>query len=184
MKAVIPRRLAAAFLFLLLALPLAATPPPTLVVVISVDQMRADYLERFRPWFGRDGFNRFLEHGAVFSQARQRHAITYTGPGHAAIGTGLDPRHSGIIANNWYDLVSQREVYCAEDRRTAWVGEGPGAPRIPILPASPVLEDDASLGDRLKEKFPGARVVGLALKDRAAVLMAGRKADAGTGRPV
>ena len=178
MKSADPRRLTAAVLLLLLALPLAAAPPPTLVVVISVDQMRPDYLERFRPWFGRDGFNRFLEYGAVLSQARQRHAIMYTGPVHAAIGTGLDPRHSGIIANNWYDLVSQREVYCAEDRRTAWVGEGPGAPRIPILPASPVLEDDASLGDRLKEKFPGARVVGLALKDRAAVLMAGRKADA------
>ncbi len=178
MKPTLPRRAAFALLGLVLALPVAAAPRPSLVVVISVDQMRTDYLERFRPWFGKDGFNRFLERGAVFPEARQRHAVTTTGPGHAVIGTGLDPRHSGIIGNNWYDQVAAREVYCAEDRGSAWVGQGPGAPRIPISPASPVQEDGAALGDRLKEKFPGARVIGLSLKDRAAVLMAGRKADA------
>ncbi|MDQ2980081.1 MAG: alkaline phosphatase family protein [Acidobacteriota bacterium] len=153
-------------------------PKPSLVVVISVDQMRADYLDRFRPWFGKDGFNRFLERGAVYPEARHRHATTFTCPGHASIGTGLDPKHSGIIANRWYDPESAQAVYCVEDRRSAWVGEGPNAPRIPIQPASPVRLNADSLGDRLKEKYPQARVVGVALKDRAAVLMAGRKADA------
>ena len=148
------------------------------MVVISVDQMRADYLDRFRPWFGKDGFNRFLEHGAVFPQARYRHAITFTGPGHASIGTGLDPRDHGIVGNLWWDLWRGREVYCAEDRRVDWIGPAPGSKRIPIAPASPVNLSEAALGDRLNEKFAGARVVGLALKDRAAVLMAGRKADA------
>jgi hypothetical protein len=156
----------------------AQTPKPSLVVVISVDQMRADYLDRFRPWFGKDGFNRFLERGAVWPDARHRHASTFTGPGHSAIGSGLDPRHSGIVANRWYDVERGQAVYCVEDRRTSWVGAGENPPKIPILPASPALADGDSLGDRLKEKFPGARVVGLALKDRAAVLMAGRKADA------
>jgi arylsulfatase A-like enzyme len=170
---------ALAFAFEAAVLPGQTPPPkPSLVVVISVDQMRADYLDRFRPWFGKDGFNRFLERGAVYPEARHRHATTFTGPGHAAIGTGLDPRHSGIIANRWYDAESGQGVYCVEDRRTAWVGEGPNAPRIPIQPASPVLLNADSVGDRLKEKYPQARVVGVALKDRAAVLMAGRKADA------
>ena len=154
-----------------------AAAKPSLVVVISVDQMRADYLERFRPWFGEDGFNRFLDRGAVYPEARHRHAVTFTGPGHAAIGTGLDPRESGIVANRWYDTVSGQGVYCVEDRRTGWVGvQNP--PKIPIQPASPALLNGDSLGDRLKETFPGSRVVGLSLKDRAAVLMAGRKADA------
>ena len=155
-----------------------AAQKPTLVVVISVDQMRADYLERFRPYFGKDGFNRFLEHGAVFPEARHRHAVTFTGPGHAAIGTGLDPRHNGIVANRWFDVLSSRPVYCVEDARAAWAGSPSDAPKIPTLPASPVLLDQDSLGDRLKEKFPSARVVGMALKDRAVVLMAGRRADA------
>ena len=59
-----------------------------------------------------------------------------------------------------------------------WVGAPEGAPQIPTAPASPVNLDATSFGDRLKERFPGARVIGLALKDRSAVLMAGRKADA------
>jgi len=164
--------------FLLCAAGLRAAEKPSLVVVISVDQMREDYLERFRPYFGKDGFNRFLERGAVYPEARYRHAVTYTGPGHATVGTGLDPRTHGIIANLWYDRVSGREIYCVEDRDVRWVGAPPDAKPIPILPASPILLDRASLGDRLKEKFPGARVVGISLKDRAAVLMAGRKADA------
>lgn len=151
---------------------------PSLVVVISVDQMRADYLDRFRPWFGKDGFNRFLDRGAVWPEARQRHSATFTCPGHASIGTGLDPRHTGIVANRWYDVVAGAGVYCVEDRRTAWVGAGENPPKTSAQPASPLQMTGDSLGDRLKEKYPGSRVVGVALKDRASVLMAGRKADA------
>ncbi|MGH9368071.1 MAG: alkaline phosphatase family protein [Thermoanaerobaculia bacterium] len=174
---------AALFLLAIVAFPrslpaAAAAQKPSLVVVISVDQMRADYLERFRPWFGKDGFNRFLERGAVYRQARFRHAATFTGPGHASIGTGLDPRDHGIVANRWYDARRQTDVYCVEDRERQWVGAPAGAPKIPIQPASPIFLDAATLGDRLKEKFPGSRVVGISLKDRSAVLMAGRKADA------
>ena len=159
-------------------LPLAAAEKPSIVIVISVDQMRADYLERFRPYFGADGFNRFLRDGAVFPEARQRYAATVTGPGHAAIGSGLDPRDSGIPSNSWYDAAARREVYCVEDPASEWVSDRPAPSGLRVLPASPVLGEPVSLGDRLKEKFPGARVVGVALKDRAAVLMAGRKADA------
>lgn len=165
-------------LFAFLSLPLCGAEKPSLVVVLSVDQFRTEYLARFRSDFGKDGFNRFLERGARFPQARHRHAWTFTGPGHASIGTGLDPHDHGIIANEWHDRVSGREVYCVEDPVARWVGAPPDHPAISTLPASPVLISGAFLGDRLKEKFPHARVVGIALKDRAAVPMAGRKADA------
>jgi arylsulfatase A-like enzyme len=171
-------RLRAALCVLLTALPLAAAEKPALVVVISVDQMRADYLERFRPWFGRDGFNRLLERGARFREARHRHAATFTCPGHAAIGSGLDPRDTGVVGNNWIDAGSGIREYCVGDRGAQWVGAPPDAPKITVLPASPVLLSGSFLGDRLKEKFPGARVVSVSLKDRAAVPMGGRKADA------
>lgn len=166
------------FFFIGAAAPVSAPEKASLVIVLSVDQMRADYLERFRPFFGKDGFNRFLERGASFPQARYRHAITFTGPGHASIGSGLDPRSHGIIGNRWYDVQEHQAVYCSEDRRTEWVGAPAEGKKIPWAPASPVLLNGASLGDRLKERFPKSRVVGIALKDRAAVLMAGRKADA------
>jgi arylsulfatase A-like enzyme len=175
MKRRIPR--AAVFLFLL-AIRLAAAERPALVVVLSVDQMRADYLDRFRPWFGRDGFNRFLDRGARFPQARHRHAATSTCPGHAAIGSGLDPRETGVVSNNWYDRAKGRREYCVEDRAAKWVGAPADASKITRLPASPVFLSGSFLGDRFQEKFPGARVVSLSLKDRAAVPMGGRKADA------
>ncbi|MEP6471929.1 MAG: alkaline phosphatase family protein [Acidobacteriota bacterium] len=173
------RSAAAAILFAAAAL-LFGAEKPRLVVVISVDQMRNDYLDRFRPWFARDGFNRFLQHGARFPEARYRHATTVTCVGHTAIGTGLDPRDTGIVANDWYDRVAGRTQYCVADRSSRWVGAPPGASptTASLVPASPVWIGGDFVGDRLKEKFPGARVVSLSLKDRAAVPMGGRKADA------
>jgi predicted AlkP superfamily pyrophosphatase or phosphodiesterase len=165
-------------LVLLAAFPLPAAEKPSLVIVISVDQMRADYLERFRPWFGARGFNRFLKEGAVFTRAAQRHAVTFTAPGHASIGSGLDPRDHGIIGNRWFDTVAGTSVYCTEDPQTRFVPPLPPGKKSIWGIASPLRTGGIFLGDRLKERFPGSRVVGLALKDRAAVLMAGRKADA------
>ena len=83
-----PPLLRLTLVLLLFAPALGAADKPSLVVVISVDQMRADYLDRFRPWFGDDGFNRFLRRGARFTQARQRHATTFTGPGMPRSGRG------------------------------------------------------------------------------------------------
>ena len=165
---------------LVAALVPATSPPsekPSLVLVISVDQMRADYLDRFRPWFGKDGFNRFLQRGAVFTQARHRHSYTETAPGHASIGTGLDPVHHGVLSNRWFDPSTGKNPYSVADPFVSWVGQKPDYSGASI-PASPARLDEESLGDRLKEHFPKARVVGLSLKDRAAVGMAGRKADA------
>ncbi len=157
-----------------------AAEKPSLVVVISVDQMRNDYLDRFRPWFARDGFNRFLQRGARFPEARYRHATTVTCVGHTAIGTGLDPRDTGIVGNTWYDRIQGRQQSCVEDRNSRWVGMPPDASPTArsLYPASPVWISGDFVGDRLKEKFPGARVVSLSLKDRSAVPMGGRKADA------
>ena len=155
-----------------------AADKPALVVVISVDQMRPDYLDRFRPWFRPDGFRRFLDRGARYTEARHRHAGTFTCPGHASIGSGLDPRETGVVGNNWYDVAKGYREYCVEDRGATWVGAPADAPAITVRPASPVLLSGSFLGDRFKEKFPGARVVSLAVKDRAAVPMGGRKADA------
>src|SRR6185503_4107786 len=93
---------------------------------------------------------------------------------------GLDPRDTGIVGNSWYDRVRARQQPCVEDRNTRWVGAPPDttATAGSGFPASPVWIAGDFIGDRLKEKFPGARVVSLSLKDRAAVPMGGRKADA------
>ena len=143
----------------------SAADRPDLVVVISVDQFRYDYLERFAPYFASDGFRRFLDHGANFTHAMYTYSTTYTGPGHAAIGSGRLPAETGIIANTWFDRLKRGPEYCVADDRAA------GG-------FSPVNMQSDSLGDRLQERYAGARVFGVAIKDRAAILMAGRKATA------
>src|SRR4051794_36701177 len=149
----------------LLALPLSAQKAPDLIVVISIDQFRYEYLTRFNPYFSDGGFNRAIKHGANFTHSLYPYAFTYTGPGHAAIGTGHVPAQSGIVANNWYDRTTGAVEYCVDDKRAK------GG-------FSPLNLASDSLGDRLQERYEKSKVYGVSLKDRAAILMAGRKANA------
>jgi predicted AlkP superfamily pyrophosphatase or phosphodiesterase len=143
---------------------------PRLVLFISVDQMRYDYLTRFGPLY-KAGFRTLLDHGAVFSNALYRHGNTETGPGHAVLLSGRSGSHSGIIANSWFDPVLAREVNVVEDPAvTNLAGSNYGA--------SPANFSGFTVGDMLKKRAAGARVVGVALKDRSAILMAGPRADA------
>jgi len=146
------------------------SPRPRLVLVVSVDQMRFDYLTRFEPLF-RGGFRRMLDRGATFANARYAYANTETGPGHATILTGRHPSHSGIVANTWYDGVSRAWVNVVDDPVQAAVGgTGRGA--------SPANLIGFTVGDVLKKASPASRVVAVSMKDRSAVLMGGRRADA------
>jgi len=159
-----------------------STPPapdavvrrPRLAIVLVVDQMRADYLERYADLY-TGGLGRFRNEGAWFTQGRLQHALSYTAPGHASVATGSDPARHGIIANDWYDRSSRAEIYAAEDPQATPVLT---QPTTAILPGrSPRQLERPTLGDWLKDQEPGARVFSVALKDRAAVLMGGHKPD-------
>ncbi len=130
--------------------------PPRLVVVIIVDQMRGDYLERFRTqWTG--GFARLLKDGSVFPHGLQDHAITETAPGHATILSGRDPGHVGIATNS-------RGVPDPEAPLVG--GGGPGA--------SPRRFIGTALYDWMLARDSGARVLAVSKKDRGAILPVGR----------
>lgn len=150
--------------------PAPAAQPPRLVLVLSIDQMRFDYLTRFRPLY-KGGLKTLLERGAVFSNARYRHGNTETGPGHSVIASGQGPWYTGIIANEWYDPFLKRLVNVVEDPAVVAVG-GPGRG------GSPIHFGGFTVGDMLKKRDSAARVVGVSLKDRSAILMAGPRADA------
>lgn len=146
------------------------SPRPRLVLMVSVDQMRFDYLTRFKPLF-RGGFRMMWERGAIFSNAQYAYANTETGPGHSVLLTGRYPSHSGIVANEWWDSLAATWINVVDDPVQNPVGgSGRGA--------SPVNLIGYTVGDVLKKASPASKVVGVATKDRSAVLMAGRRADA------
>ena len=142
---------------------------PKLVVIVVIDQFRADYLERYRDQWGEGGFRLLLEHGADFTDCNYNYANTRTAPGHSTLLTGAYSNGHGIMANKWWDPQKKKMVTSVEDDGTKLVGlasSGPGASPHNLLA-------DA-LGDELKLATQGkARVFGVALKDRAAILPAG-----------
>jgi hypothetical protein len=172
--------------FLALACAAAAAPtaqPPTspdvrLVLLIAVDQFRYDYLTRFRGEYNA-GLARLLTRGAVFTDAHLEHYPTVTAVGHAAMLTGAMPSVSGIIGNDWFDRETGGNVASITDPTVRPVGAETGSL------ASPRRLLVSTGGDelRMRSTFPkgsrdAPRVVGVSLKDRSAILMAGRAADA------
>jgi len=146
---------------------------PKLVVVIVIDQFRGDYLERYRDQFGEGGFRLFLDHGAYFPNCYYNYANTRTAPGHATLFTGAYSDRHGIMANEWWDPQTKRMVTSVQDDGTKIVGISSTAPG-----ASPHNLMADTLGDELKLATQGkARVFGIALKDRAAILPAGFSGD-------
>jgi len=146
---------------------------PKLIVIVVIDQFRGDYLERYRDQFGEGGFRMFLDRGAYFTDCNYDYANTRTAPGHATLLTGTYSSGHGIVANEWWDPQKKRMVTSVEDDSTHLVGipgEAQGASPHNLLAST--------LGDELKLATAGkSRVFGVALKDRAAVLPAGRAGD-------
>lgn len=163
----------------------APAEPPRLAVVISIDQFRGDYLAKYGPYFGEGGFKRLLAGGTHFANSRHRHSITQTAPGHATILTGTFAHVHGVTANEWLDRETWEQVNSVEDRASPLVGIAP-AELGPVAAGNPAKTGRSprtlhaeTVGDRLKAKYGDrAKVFAASNKDRSAILLGGRKADA------
>jgi hypothetical protein len=145
---------------------------PRLVVAITVDQFRYDYLTRFRGEYA-GGFKRLLAGGAVYTNARYEHFPTVTAVGHSTILSGATPSLSGIVGNDWYDRDAGKQTTSVQDDNEKIVG-GSGE-----VGASPRRLLVSTVGDELKMGFgKQCHVAGISLKDRAAILPVGHMADA------
>jgi hypothetical protein len=161
------------FLCLLAAACLLTAAPkrPKLVLVIAIDQFRYDYLTRYRGEY-HAGFDRLLTNGAVFTNARYRHFPPLTALGHSVILSGAMPSVGGIAGNEWYDPDERQHVTSVSDSHTQLLG-GNGGPGC-----SPHRLLVSTIGDELKMADGGkSRVIGISLKDRAAILLVGHMAD-------
>jgi predicted AlkP superfamily pyrophosphatase or phosphodiesterase len=148
---------------------------PQLIVVLVVDQFRADYIEKFKHQW-TSGLRRLLTDGAWFRQTAYPYFNTLTCPGHATVSTGTYPASHGMILNSWWDRTSGKRVACADDpgatilsygKPTSGIGESAVRLRMPTL------------ADELRTQLdPPARAASFSLKARAAVTLAGEHADA------
>ncbi len=141
---------------------------PKLIVAILVDQLRYDYLERFQDQFTTNGFRLFLDHGAFMTFAHYNYVPTVTGPGHASFLSGSGPAQHGIIANDWLDKATKKSVYCVEDSSVHGVGIASGSK------VSPKNFIGSNFADQLRLHY-GSKVVGVSMKDRGAILPAGKR---------
>jgi len=151
----------------------AAPHKPKLLLAIAIDQFRYDYTTRFRDRYN-SGLAAMLSHGAVFTDAHQDHFPTVTATGHTTFLTGSTPATSGIIGNDWYDRALGKTITSVEDAQTKLIGttkdkEG-SSPHNLIV---------STLGDEIKIADSNTtKVIGISMKDRAAILPSGRMADA------
>ena len=148
---------------------------PKLVVGIVVDQMRWDYLYRYYPLFSETGgFKRMLTQGFSCENTFIPYTPTVTAAGHSSIYTGSVPAVNGIVGNIWFDKLENKVVYCADDDSAKTIGASDDAGKM-----SPKNLLATTVGDELRiaTNF-SSKVIGISIKDRAAIFPAGHAANA------
>ena len=147
---------------------------PKLVIGIVIDQMRYDYLTRFADRYSKDGFNRILKNGFSLENAHYNFIPTYTAVGHASIYAGTSPNNHGIISNNWYDKVLKKSIYCVDDANYKTIGNnGIVGQKSPHRLYTTTVADQLQLAQNMQGK-----TIGIAIKDRSAILPVGHTANA------
>lgn len=144
---------------------------PKLVVVIALDQFRADYLTRFEPYFGDTGFKRLLREGASLT-GHYGHYATYTGPGHALLLSGSYPYVNGISTNKFYNPATSRSEAMVFDGQSTVLGLKQTDPDMDVSPRNFY---GSTVGDELiLSQGRQSKTIALATKGRGAILMGGR----------
>ncbi len=150
---------------------------PKLVVGIVVDQMRWDYLYRYYDRYAAaGGFKRLISQGFSCDNTLIPYAPTLTACGHTCIYTGSVPAITGITGNDWFDYNKNNFLYCTEDDSVKSTGSNTMTAAGQMSPRNLLV---TTIGDelRLATNFR-SKVIGLAIKDRGAILSAGHSANA------
>lgn len=149
---------------------------PKLVIGIVIDQMRWDYLYRYQDRYGEGGFKRLLKQGFSCENTMINYLPSFTAVGHTCIFTGSVPSITGISGNDWVEQSTGQRVYCTDDSTVKSVGaEGPESKEGKMSPRNllaTTITDELMIATNFRSK-----VVGVSLKDRAAILPAGHTAN-------
>ncbi len=145
-----------------------------LVVGIVVDQMRYDFLHRYYSKYQEGGFKRLMNQGFVCHNHHYDYAQTVTAAGHASVYTGSTPSMHGIVGNEWFDRSTKKEMYCVADSTVKTVGSSnvSAGKMSPKNLLTTTITDQLHLATNFK-----AKIFGISLKDRGAILPAGHSAN-------
>lgn len=143
---------------------------PRLVVNISIDQLRSDYLETYMPLYGKDGFRKLMADGALYTNAEMPFAPVDRASATAALITGSAPFSNGIIAETWISRKSLQPISCVTEQMSLLTPRGDAPAPTNMLVST--------IGDELKiASKNAAKVFSVAADADAAVLLAGHNAD-------
>ena len=152
----------------------SSTQKPKLVVGLVIDQMRWDFLYRYNDLYTANGFKRLLKDGYSCENMLIPYMPTYTAPGHTCVYTGSVPAIHGIVGNNWFDKTTGTGVYCTEDDAVETIGSNTIAGKMsPKNLWATTITDELRIATNFKSK-----VIGIAVKDRGAILPTGHSANA------
>ncbi|HEX8028393.1 MAG TPA: alkaline phosphatase family protein [Vicinamibacterales bacterium] len=152
-----------------------APDKPKLVVFISIDQMRGDYVDRFRHQWTK-GLHRLVTEGAWFRQTDYPYYNTVTCAGHASMSTGTVPAVHGMVLNQWWERNNSRLVACTDDEDVKLITYG--IPLKGIGNSAKYLMSNTLADEMRLQGFPSPRVVSISLKARSAINLGGHKPDA------
>lgn len=165
---------AAASLLACASTPPSPAPRPKLVVFLVIDGLPQRQVTGYRDQLAPDGFARFLDRGAWYSDAHYTHAFTVTAAGHATMLTGATPQRTGIIGNEWRDVQTGESVYCTGDAAATYIGHKTDK----LDGTSPKNLQVETVGDVLRRVDARSKVIGISGKDRGAILPAGKTGTA------
>ncbi len=148
----------------------AAATPPRLVVFVAIDGLPARQVVDYREQLAPDGFRRFLDRGAWYADAHYGHSLTVTGPGHAVMFTGAYPHRTGIIDNEWRNAATGELENCVGDAAHTVIGHKAGK----LDGTSPRNLKAETVGDVLRARDARSKVISVSIKDRGAILPAGK----------
>ncbi|HEY0708029.1 MAG TPA: alkaline phosphatase family protein [Polyangia bacterium] len=153
----------------------AAPAQPKLIVLVSVDQMRSDYVDQFgKAW--KKGLRRLYREGAVFTEARFPYLNTITCAGHSTIGTGAYPHRHGMVLNGWWSREQNKVVECTDDPNSPVIAYGD--PSQSKIGHSALNLQVPTLAEAMKSSLtPKPRVVSFSGKARSAIGLVGKAGD-------
>ena len=155
--------------------PAARPRAPKLIVLLSIDQMRGDYIDKFQHQWSK-GLKRLITEGAWFRQADYPYYNTVTCAGHASISTGTVPAIHGMVLNQWWERNNSRLVSCTDDESQQLITYGSPVKGVGHSARQLV---STTLADELRlQMAPPPRVVSISLKARSAISLGGHKPDA------